>query len=235
MGFAVNIVCDCCDNAGLTIQCSTHPLIGGKNLTAQLVKELHQAMVHGDGMWGDILYEQDMAALAAETAAEKAARIRKVEKSEEASADRLKEYELHKRGLLNNDAKTGAIKHKTGRACRDAEMMAKWVIGKQKMGNYQEWPATDPKAKTKPSVRPKGVPSNAIFWSYGCEPHAKGCCSHLHPGEAGYEDAKAGRNPNVEALLAKAQFLTKPTASRSKPLVAVVGAGAGSVPTRCSW
>lgn len=228
MGFAVNIVCDCCDNAGLTIQCSAHPLIGGKNLTAQLVKELHQAMVHGDGMWGDILYEQDMAALAAETAAQTAARIVKAEKVEEASADRLKEYELHKRGLLNNDAKTGALKHKTGRICRDAEEPAKWVIGKKKMGNYQEWAATDPKAKTKPSVRPKGVPANAIFWSYGCEPHAKGCCSHLHPGEADYEMVKAGRKPNVEALLAKAVYMTKPVA-RTKPAVAA------GVALRDSW
>jgi hypothetical protein len=182
--------------------------MGGKNPMAQLVKEMHQAMLEGK-QWGDIVFDQEQEALALESPEEAVARLMKVEKQDEKAADNLKQYTLQRLALINTDAKTGTLKHKSGRCCRDAEEPAKWVVGKKKLGNYEEWAATDPKAKSKPSMRPKCVPANAIFWSYGCEPHTKGCCPHLHPDEAGYQDAKAGKKPNVEAILAKAVYITK--------------------------
>lgn len=39
-------------------------------------------------------------------------------------------------------------------------------------------------ATTKESVDKLGV-----VWPAGCEPHRKGICPYLHPGEAGYEDS----------------------------------------------
>jgi hypothetical protein len=218
----INVPCDCCDFSGLTIQCSRHPLMGGKNLTAQLVKELHQSAIHGGLSWGDIIYEQEQEVLAAETPEQKVERLLKVEKETEKSADGLKDYELKKLAMINTDAKTGELKRKSGRCCRDAEEPAKWVVGKRKLGNYKEWAATDPKATKRPSVRPAGVPADAIFWSYGCEPHAKGCCPHLHPDEPGYKEAKANNGKShgaADALMAKAVYLSnKPAAPKPSPL-----------------
>ena len=153
--------------------------------------------------WGDILVAEDEAMLAAETDAQRIARLKRVEAADENHADGIKEYNLSQRALIHT--KHGALKHTSGRPCRDAEEPAKWVKGKKKLGTYKEWAATDPKATAKPSVRPAGVPADAIFWSYGCEPHAKGCCPHLHPGDADYE--KSGRKP-LETILKNAVYLS---------------------------
>jgi len=215
-------VCDSCDYAGLTIQCSRHPLMGGRNPMAQLVKEMHQASLMGQ-TWGDLIYDQEMEELAAETPEQAAARLMKREAADEDGADKLKAYELQKRQSINTDAKTGALKRTSGRCCRDAEEPAKWVGPHKIQGKRQEWAATDPKAKCKPSKRPTGVPADAIFWAYGCEPHAKGCCPHLHPGDADYETVKAGKKPNVERLMANAVYLTSKPAPKpsllSKPVM----------------
>ena len=221
--------CDCCDFAAASFQCSRHPLMGGKNLTAQLVKEMHQASLMGH-LWGDSMYELEQAELAAETPAQLSARLEKQEAAEEASAQQLKQYELQKRAAINTDAKTGALKHSSGMTCRDAEEPAKWVVGKRKLGNYQEWAATDPLAKSQPAKRPAGVPSNAVFWPYGCEHHEKKrSCEHLHPGQPGYEAAKAAKaaktgkkHAGAEAIIANACFLSSKPAPKpsllSKPV-----------------
>jgi hypothetical protein len=217
--------CDCCDFAAASFQCSRHPLMGGKNLTAQLVKEMHQASLMGH-LWGDSMYELEQAELAAETPAQLSARLEKQEAAEEAGAQQLKQYELQKRAAINTDAKTGALKHSSGMACRDAEEPAKWVVGKRKLGNYQEWAATDPLAKSQPTKRPAGVPSNAVFWPYGCEHHEKKrSCEHLHPGQPGYEAAKAAKaaktgkkHAGAEAIIANACFLSSKPAPKPSPL-----------------
>lgn len=204
--------CDTCCFAAPSIRCGVHTLNSG------VVRELHQAMLQGIS-WGDIIYEAEQEALAAETPEQKAERQLKVEKQTEQTADSLKEYQLKKLAALNTDAKTGSLKHKSGRCCRDAEEPAKWVVGKRKLGNYKEWTATDPKATKKPSTRPPGVPADAIFWSYGCEPHAKGCCPHLHPGELGYEEAKSGKKHAVaEAIMAKAVYISSKPVPKPSPL-----------------
>ena len=217
--------CDCCDFAAASFQCSRHPLMGGKNLTAQLVKEMHQASLMGH-LWGDSMYELEQAELAAETPAQLSARLEKQEAAEEAGAQQLKQYELQKRAAINTDAKTGALKHSSGMACRDAEEPAKWVVGKRKLGNYQEWAATDPLAKSQPAKRPAGVPSNAVFWPYGCEHHEKKrSCEHLHPGQPGYEAAKAAKaaktgkkHAGAEAIIANACFLSSKPTPKPSPL-----------------
>lgn len=213
MTVSTTIPCDSCDYSGLTIQCCRHPLMGGKNPMGQLVKEMHQASLMGQ-TWGDLIYDQEMEELAAETPEQAAARLMKREAADEDGADKLKAYEMNKRQSINTDAKTGALKHCTGRACRDAEMPAKWVSPQKFQGKRQEWAATDPKATAKPSKRPTGVPADAIFWGYGCEPHAKGCCPHLHPGQPGYDDVKAGRKPNVERIMATATYLSSKPAPK---------------------
>lgn len=206
--------CVYCDDFG---RCSSEPC-PYHFLVIGAVKDLMEALEEG-GLWGDIAYDEDAAALAAETPQQTAQRLMKVEKEEERGADSLKHYEMQKRQMLNVDLKTGSLKRKSDRFCRDAEEPAKWVVGKKKLGNYQEWAATDQKATVKPTKRPAGVPPHAIFWGYGCEPHRAGACPHLHPGDAGYADAKAGKKPNVEALLANACFLSSksPMTARSSP------------------
>ena len=185
--------------------CTIHTLQWG------IVKELTLAVERG-WHWGNIVYNQEQEALAAETPEQTAARAEKVIQATENTAERLKAYEIQKKTLINTDTKTGAIKRCSGRPCRDAEEPAKWVVGKKRLGNYKEWASADPKATKKPSSRPAGVPPDAIFWGYGCEHHAAGCCEHLHPGQPGYEDAKAGKKPHVEALVRNAVFLSnKPT------------------------
>ena len=235
--------CDCCDFAAASFQCRRHPLMGGKNLTAQLVKEMHQASLMGH-LWGDSMYELEQAELAAETPAQLSARLEKQEAAEEAGAQQLKEYELQKRAAINTDAKTGTLKHslQSGMACRDAEEPAKWVLkgellyddegfkildkkGFHKRAPSKEWAATDPKAKSKPSKRPEGVPPAAIFWAYGCEYHAKGCCTRLHPGQPGYEAAKeaakeAGKkHGGAEQIIANACYLSSKPAQPKPSLL----------------
>lgn len=208
----MTISCDICCFAAGSIRCGEHILNYG------VVRELHQAIL-GGGLWGDILYEEEQEAIAAEAPAETAARLMKVEKQDEKTADNLKEYHLQQLVRQHTDTKTGVLKHKTGRCCRDAEEPAKWVVGKRKLGNYKEWTAKDPKATKKPTVRPAGVPADAIFWSYGCEPHAKGCCPHLHPGETGYEEVKSGKkNAFAEAIMNKAVYLSTKPAVKPSPL-----------------
>ena len=206
--------CDICCFAAPSIRCGVHTLNHG------VVRELHQAMMDGT-LWGDVLYEEEQERLAAETPGEKAARLQKLEKQEEQTADSLKEYQLKKLAALNTDAKTGSLKHKSGRCCRDAEEPAKWVDPHRRTSNGKrmEWPAKDPKATKKPSVRPAGVPADAIFWAYGCEPHAKGICPHLHPGEMGYEEAKSGKKHAVaEAIMAKAVYISSKPVPKPSPL-----------------
>lgn len=233
--------CDCCDFAAASFQCRRHPLMGGKNLMAQLVKEMHQASLMGH-LWGDSMYELEQAELAAETPAQLSARLEKQEAAEEAGARKLKEYELQKKALINTDAKTGALKHSSGMACRDAEEPAKWVLkgeplydaygqkvldnkGRHKHAPNKEWTATDPMAKTQPSKRPAGVPPAAKFWAYGCEHHEKkGSCQHLHPGQPGYEAAKAAKeagkkHAGAEQIIANACYLSsKPAPPKPSPL-----------------
>ena len=206
--------CDICCYAAPSIGCGVHKLNYG------VVRELHQAMMDGS-LWGDILYEEERAAIAAETPEQTVERLLKVEVAAEKNADGLKEYHLKKLVSINTDAKTGDLKRNTGRCCRDAEEPAKWVVGKRKLGNYKEWAATDSKATKKPSTRPAGVPADAIFWSYGCEPHAKGGCPHLHPGEVGYDDAKSSpgkKHVAAEALMAKAVYISNKPAAKPSPL-----------------
>jgi len=235
--------CDCCDFAASSFQCPRHPLMGGKNLTAQLVKEMHQASLMGH-LWGDSMYELEQAELAAETPAQLSARLVKKEAAEEAGAQALKQYELQKRALINIDPKTGKPTRYSGMACRDAEEPAKWVLkgellfdaygekvldnkGRHKRAPSKEWAATDPKAKSQPAKRPIDVPAGAVFWSYGCEYHAKGKCEHLHPGQPGYEAAKAvadakkadKKHAGAEAIMANACYLSsKPVAPKPSPL-----------------
>jgi len=58
----------------------------------------------------------------------------------------------------------------------------------------------------------------------GCAAHAKGCCAHLHPGEAGYEEAKAGKKPAVESPLRNVVYLSsRPQTPRP------------ATPTRDAW
>ena len=201
--------CENCDFSGATLRCSLHPLVFGE------VKEMHQATLTGD-TWGDIVCDLEEELRQLETVDEKAERELKVEKADETRADVLKKYEIEKLHAVNVDAKTGALKRTSGRCCRDAEEPAKWVFGKKRLGNYREWAAADPKATAKPSARPKGVPADAIFWGFGCDPHRVGACPHLHPGDAGYADAKAGKRPAVESLLRTAVFLSAKSAPRPK-------------------
>lgn len=201
--------CETCDFSGATLRCSLHPLVFGE------VKEMHQATLTGD-TWGDIVCELEEEMRQLETEEQKAERELTVEKADETRADVLKQYEIQKLQSLNVDAKTGALKRTSGRCCRDAEEPAKWVSGKKRLGNYREWAPADPTVTAKPSARPKGVPADAIFWAFGCDPHRAGACPHLHPGQAGYEDAKAGRRPAVESLLRTATFLSAKTGPKAK-------------------
>lgn len=204
--------CDMCRWAPSTFNCSIHTLNYG------VVRELNKDMLRGNS-WGNIIYYAEQELIACETAEQKVERLMKIDKQDEQTADNLKEYQLKKLASLNINTKTGDLKRKVGRCCRDAEESAKWVVGKRKLGNYKEWIATDPKTTKKPSVRPAGVPANAIFWSYGCEPHAKGCCPHLHPGEAGYEEAKSGKRFVVaEALMARATYISNKPIAKPSPL-----------------
>jgi hypothetical protein len=193
--------CENCDFSGATLRCSLHPLVFGE------VKEMHQATLTGD-TWGDIVCDLEAEMRHLETVEQRAERVLTMEKADETRAEVLKQYELQKLQALNVDAKTGALKRTSGRCCRDAEEPAWWVTGKKRLGNFRQWAATDPRAATKPSARPKGVPADAIFWAFGCEPHRSGACPHLHPGQAGYDDAKAGKKPAVESLLRSAVFLS---------------------------
>jgi len=207
--------CDLCDDYQRCsgIPCPDHFLIEG------FVKELKDAFQ--DGLpWGDVCYEYEMEAIRSESPTECSARIKEAEKADEKRADGAKNEFIVRKQTINLDTKTGMLKKSSGRACRDAEEPAKWVFGKKRFGNYKEWAATDPKATKKPLTRPSGVPPNAIFWGYGCEPHASGCCEHLHPGQAGYEAAKAGKKPQMEALMSKVVYLeTKPAVRTPSPLM----------------
>jgi len=39
---------------------------------------------------------------------------------------------------------------------------------------------------------PVSTDKHGVVWPAGCEPHRKGVCPYLHPGEQGYEEARAG-------------------------------------------
>ena len=94
--------CDHCDDYERcsSTPCPYHFLVIGA------VKNLMEALEEG-GLWGDMAYAEDAAALAAETPEQTAQRLVKVEKEEERGADSLKQYEMQKRQMLNVDLKTG--------------------------------------------------------------------------------------------------------------------------------
>ena len=217
---ASKAICTCHRFTAETPDCTIHFLRTG------VVKLLDVAIANGDPCaWSNIVFREEAAAHAVETPAQRAERLKKTEMRDEKSADGIKDYEMSKLALINVDAKTGNLKFKTGRCCRDAEEPAKWVKGKKRLGNYQEWAAVDPKATKKPTTRPAGVPADAIFWSYGCEPHMKGCCPHLHPDEKGFVEAKAtgGRVlGGAQVIMANAVYLSsKPV---PKPLTSAAAA-----------
>lgn len=139
--------------------------------------------------WGDFLMDEEEAEEARMSPLQLAEKEEKKVLKDETLADGHKDYMLRRLAQCNLDVKTGALKRHSGRCCRDAEEPAKWVYGKKRMGTYKEWISADPKATVKPP-RPADVPPTAVFWGYGCEPHAKGSCPHLHPGQKGYEEAK---------------------------------------------
>lgn len=100
--------CDTCDYGGATIRCRHHPLLHGT------VKEFYHAMLTGD-TWGDIVYELEMAMrelMTPEEVAKKEAENKK--KSEEA----LVKYHIHKKTLINVDAKTGQLKKRLPYPCK---------------------------------------------------------------------------------------------------------------------
>ena len=139
--------------------------------------------------WGDFLMDEEEAEEARMSPLQLAEKEEKKVVKDETLADGHKDYLLRRLEQANVDTKTGALKRHSGRCCRDAEEPAKWVCGKKRMGTYKEWISADPKATVKP-VRPADVPPTAVFWGYGCEPHQKGSCPHLHPDQQGYEEAK---------------------------------------------
>jgi hypothetical protein len=139
--------------------------------------------------WGDFVLDEEEAEEARMSPLQLAEKEEKKAVKDETLAEGHKDYLLRRLEQANVDAKTGSLKRHSGRCCRDAEEPAKWVVGKKRVGTYKEWIAADPKMTAKPP-RPADVPPTAVFWGYGCEPHLKGSCPHLHPGQKGYEEAK---------------------------------------------
>lgn len=164
--------CDTCYEFGRCsgIACAVHPLANG------MIRDMFDAMESG-GMWGDMVCEIEEKIRSLETDAEKMMRkAADLKKTQEA----LVAYHIHKKTLINVDAKTGQLKKKLQRPC-------KWA-------NH---PAEN------------GYPA-------GCAAHHKRCCEYLHPGEEGYDDAKAGRKTGAEALVRSAFFLGAP-ARKERP------------------
>jgi len=60
----------------------------------------------------------------------------------------------------------------------------------------------------------------------GCAAYTKGCCAHLHPGQPGYEEAKAGRSAAVPSLLRNVVYLSSKPAARNAVL---------ATPVRDAW
>jgi len=44
---------------------------------------------------------------------------------------------------------------------------------------------------------PESVDKHGVVWPAGCEPHRKGICPYLHPGEAGYDEARVQKKRMV--------------------------------------
>ena len=210
--------CEFCDDFEhcSNTPCPYHFLVIGA------VKNLMDAL-EGGNLWGDMLYSEDQAALAQETPEQTAARLAKIEKEDEDGAGQLKHYKMQKLKMMNVDLRTGQLKNKYDSCCRDAEAPAKWVWKIQ--GKSQEMNATDPKTppaeRHKWPKRPDRVPANAVFYGYGCEPHAEGSCRFLHPGEAGYEEAKmkpSKKSWQVDALAKKTSPIDSAFFLSSKPV-----------------
>jgi len=142
--------CSACDDYGVCsgIVCQEHPLITG------LVKE----MMETDRCWGDMVYEEYQAFLAAESPADRVLRMLKIAEEEHAQMLILREKKTRK--YVN--CVTGKVMGRINQPCRYANS-------------------------------PESVDKNGVVWPAGCEPHRKGICPYLHPGEAGYDDVQKKR------------------------------------------
>jgi len=109
-------ICDTCDNSGLTIPCSRHFLLGGKNKMAQLVKELHQSMLDGQS-WGNIILDAELEALEKMSTAEKAVLEKKKALEEAERTKSLIDYKVNLRKKLYTSA-DGVAKRKFNRMCK---------------------------------------------------------------------------------------------------------------------
>lgn len=111
------MTCDICDFAGASIGCAIHPMMGGKNKMAQMVKDLHQAMLGGQS-WGNIICDAEEEVLASMSAAQKAELEIKKIADEKLRAEKVTHYAIDKRKKLYTNQTTGLAPIRFGRHCK---------------------------------------------------------------------------------------------------------------------
>ena len=205
--------CSCSRFTTETPDCPIHPLRNDP-----VVKALYVACENGNPYaWANIVWQDEMATQKRMSPTEIIEKEKAIIRDDENRAENIKKYMLQKEADIHVNSRTGDLKFTSGKVCRDAEEPAKWVHGSKKLGNLRTWQATDPKATKKPTIRPAGVPPDAIFWMAGCEPHMKGCCPHLHPDQPNFAEAKAngGRiQAGAQQIISKACYLSNKPAPK---------------------
>lgn len=133
------------------------------------------AMGKSIGNWGDFQYMQDKAEQDKLSAEQKQAQTMKdaVDLARAAA-----EAELAKAQSIRCD-RHGNLKQKIMRPCRDALAPAV-IIG------------SDKRKYASVETLPNGVSVYRI-WKAGCEPHGKGCCQFIHPGQPEWEQVQGDK------------------------------------------
>jgi hypothetical protein len=151
------MTCSSCDDYGVCsgIPCPDHFLKTG------YVKEMCDMMDDG-GFWGDMVYQEYQAFLAAETPCDRVIRMLKESAADKKQMENLRDYKTQK--YVNRS--TGKMMARLNLPCRYANS-------------------------------PESVDRHGVVWPAGCEPHRKGICPYLHPGEAGYEESRVQKKRMV--------------------------------------
>jgi hypothetical protein len=141
--------CPTCDDYGVCsgIPCPDHPLIEG------LIKELNDAIDNGL-CWGDMMLQEEAAALAKESNPAKEMRLKKMGAEERKRLDGLKTYIVGKCKMRSCEVVNGkhVLKQKLSKRCENV---------------------------AEPDV---ALPDGSIY-AGGCWAHKEGVCPFMHPGE----------------------------------------------------
>ncbi len=173
--------------------CPGHGLMSGDVLALHLASEAGL-------MWGDVMVMEEQAALAAETPAERAARVEREAKEAAAMKAYLAEAEVRKAEMLVSSRSAPPNRRydrRSGKPMPCQYFCYQGVLGR-------EHPAErDPKTGT--------------MWPSGCAYHTKGKCEFFHPDE-----------PEWQVIIGKVAFVPQRPAEPEWRAAAAAGGGPSS-------